>query len=132
MKIDRNLPVIKKVVTQSQINQYAQASGDFNPVHIDSEFASTTDFGGTIAHGMLILAFLSQMMTIAFKEMWVNGGRLKIRFKSPVYPGDTVTTFGKYKESKTDEEGERLFYSIGCINQNSKDIIVGEASIAIN
>jgi len=132
MKIDENLPIIKKVITQSQINQYAKASGDFNPVHINSAFASTTDFGGTIAHGMLILAFLSQMMTLAFKEMWVNGGQMKIRFKSPVYPGDTVTTFGKYKESKPDKKGERLFYLIGCINQNNKDIITGEASIAVN
>ena len=132
MKIDQNLPSIKKMVTQAQINKYAEASGDFNPVHIDSQFASTTDFGGTIAHGMLILGFLSQMMTIAFKEMWVNDGRMKIRFKSPVYPGDTVTTYGKYRETKTDKDGARLFYSIGCINENNKDIITGEASIAVN
>ena len=132
MKIDQTLPSIKKMVTQAQINKYAEASGDFNPVHIDTQFASTTDFGGTIAHGMLILGFLSQMMTIAFKEMWVNGGRMKIRFKSPVYPGNTVTTYGKYKETKTDKDGVRLFYSIGCINENNKDIITGEASIAVN
>lgn len=132
MKPAQNLPSIKKVVTQAQINKYAEASGDFNPVHIDSEFASTTDFGGTIAHGMLILGFLSQMMTMAFKEMWINRGRMKIRFKSPVYPGDTITTYGKYKETKIDKEGTRLFYSIGCINQNNKDIITGEASIGLN
>ena len=51
-----NLPELKKVITQQNINLYAEASQDFNPIHIDEEFAKKTPLGGTIAHGMLILS----------------------------------------------------------------------------
>ena len=58
-----NLPEMRKEITQENINLYAQASGDFNPIHIDEDFASKTPVGVTIAHGMLILAYVSRMMT---------------------------------------------------------------------
>ena len=70
------LPEITKIVTQRNINLYAEASRDFNPVHINEEFARKTSLGGTIAHGMLILAYVSEMMTIAFGERWLTGGKL--------------------------------------------------------
>ncbi len=49
-----NLLELKKIVTQENINLYAEASQDFNPIHIDEDFARKTPLGGTIAHGMLI------------------------------------------------------------------------------
>jgi len=58
-------PVVK-YITQEKINLYAEASGDFNPIHIDESFAAKTPLGGTIAHGMLNLAYVSEMMTSAF------------------------------------------------------------------
>ena len=61
----QELPRVEKLVSQEQIKRYAQASGDFNPVHLDEEFAAAATFGRIVAHGMLILAFLSEMMTMA-------------------------------------------------------------------
>jgi len=54
-------PVVR-VVTQQRIDAYADASGDHNPIHVDPEFARATPFGGTIAHGMLVLALIGEMM----------------------------------------------------------------------
>lgn len=54
-----SLPSVIKHITQREINLYAEASGDFNPIHIDESFAAQTPLGGTIAHGMLILAYVS-------------------------------------------------------------------------
>ena len=88
------LPKINKIITSNKIKEYAHASGDLNPIHIDPEYAATSKFGSIIAHGMLIASSISEMMTLAFKQMWVNNGRLKIRFNSPVRAGDTITTFG--------------------------------------
>ena len=51
----RQLTTVVKTITQEQLNQYAQASGDRNPLHLDANFARTTPFGGIIAHGMLTL-----------------------------------------------------------------------------
>ncbi|MCH8921435.1 MAG: MaoC family dehydratase, partial [Chloroflexi bacterium] len=50
-------PVVVEL-TQDKIDRYALAGGDGNPLHTDPEFAATTQFGRTIAHGMLILAYL--------------------------------------------------------------------------
>ena len=89
------LPEMTKVVTQQNINLYAEASQDFNPVHINEEFARKTSLGGTVAHGMLILAYVSEMMTTAFGERWLAGGKLDVRFKAAARPGDTIRVSGK-------------------------------------
>ncbi len=57
-----------KELTQEKINRYARAGGDGNPLHTDPEFAARTQFGGTIAHGLLVLSYLSEMMTAAFGQ----------------------------------------------------------------
>ena len=111
------LPEVGKEVTQNRIQRYAVASGDFNPVHIDQEFASRSTFGGTIAHGMMIAASISEMMTVAFHEDWLRGGRLKIRFRAPVYPGDTITTFGHVSGIHDECRVRRVSCSIGVRRQ---------------
>lgn len=83
-------PVTKRL-SQEQIDRYAEASGDHNPVHVDPAFAAATPFGGTIAHGMLVLASVSEMMTAAFGEAWLRRGKLRARFKAPARPTDTIT-----------------------------------------
>jgi 3-hydroxybutyryl-CoA dehydratase len=88
------LPSITKTVTQAQLNEYAAASGDRNPLHLDPEFAASTQFGGIIAHGMLTLGFVSQMMLTAFGRDWLESGTLKVRFKGAAYVGDEVETWG--------------------------------------
>ena len=89
------LPVISRQVTQDRVDLYAEAAKDFNPVHLDEEFARTTQFGRRIAHGMLTLAFVSEMLEMAFPGTYAAGGELDVRFKAPVYPGETVETWGE-------------------------------------
>ena len=73
------------LIEQIQINQYAEASGDDNPIHLDSEFAQNSNFGGIVAHGMLVLAQISELLTSIFGTNWINNGHLDIRFRRPVY-----------------------------------------------
>src|SRR3972149_4844236 len=87
MNVGAELAAAVKEITQEKINRYAQAGGDGNPLPTHPELAAQTMFGGTIAHGMLILAYLSEMMTAAFGEDWLSGGRLKVRVKAPSRPG---------------------------------------------
>ena len=98
IKIGQALPGRIKQITQEEINLYAKASRDFNPIHIDPEFALQTAAKGTIAHGMLVLAYVSQMLTDAFDLDWLNGGRFNIRFKSPARPGDLLNVQGKIEK----------------------------------
>ncbi len=116
-------PVVKEI-TQEKINRYAQAGGDGNPLHTDPEFAARTQFGGTIAHGLLVLAYLSEMLTAAFGEAWLSGGRLKVRFKAPARPGDTVTAVGRVIRS---EQG-RTVCEVECRNQRDEVLVSGEAT----
>ena len=89
------LPVILKEIGQERLNAYAKISGDDNPLHLDPEFAATTQFGGIIAHGMLTLAFVSEMMAAAHGRDWLQTGYLKVRFKGAAYLGDQVETWGE-------------------------------------
>jgi len=125
------LPPVVKHITQEKINLYAQASGDFNPIHTDEAFAAQTPLGGTIAHGMLILAYVSEMMTQAFGENWASNGKLSIRFKAPARPGDTVTANGKIDSIENQEGISSVNCSIGCCNQKDETIITGEAIVKL-
>jgi 3-hydroxybutyryl-CoA dehydratase len=125
------LPGVRKIVTQAMIDRYAEASGDFNPVHLDKEFASLSQFGSTIAHGMMIASMVSQTMTEAFQDKWMETGKLKLRFKAPVRPGETVQSYGmvKHVDNKHGEKGS-LICSVGVKKQNGEDVINGEARVA--
>src|SRR6266508_1030402 len=96
------LPAITKFITQEKINRYAAVSGDLNPLHIHPDSAARGQFGGTVAHGMLILAYVSEMMTAAFGGWW--DGKLKVRFRAPARPGDTVSTSGRVV--RVEEKGD--------------------------
>jgi 3-hydroxybutyryl-CoA dehydratase len=131
LQVGSPLPEVKRHITQEMINLYAQASRDFNPIHLNAEFARKTAAGGTIAHGMLNLAFCSQMMTQAFGLDWLENGRFNIRFKLPARPGDDLTVQGKIEKILTESEKTVVNCSILCSNQKGETIISGEAIVRI-
>ena len=125
------LPALTKLVTQPNINLYAEASRDFNPVHINEEFASKPPLGGTIAHGMLILAYISEMMTNIFGQGWLNGGKLDVRFKAAARPGDTIKVSGKITRLEKGEGQTTITCSVLCSNEKGEAVITGEAILAV-
>ena len=118
---------MEKIITQEQLIRYAGVSGDHNPLHLDLKYASTTQFGGVIAHGMLTLAFISEMLTLAFGLRWLEGGRLKVRLKAPAYPGDTVRTWGEVVKEELDSRHPSIECSIGLRNSRGEELISGAA-----
>ena len=123
------LPAVERVVTQAQIERYAAASGDFNPIHVDRDFAASSRFGGNIAHGMMIAATISDVMTTVFGRDWLESGRLDIRFNAPVFPGDTVTAFG-HVTSVMDLNGRaEVLCSVGVRRQGGEMAITGKAAV---
>ena len=121
--------VLKKEIIQENINLYAKASKDFNPIHIDEEFAKGTPLGGTIAHGMLILAYVSQMMTANFGHAWINHGKLNVKFKSPARPGDILVIGGSIKKVVPTEGQNSVKCNIFCQNQENEIVISGDALV---
>jgi acyl dehydratase len=122
---ESNLPVISRDVTQERLNAYAKASGDDNPLHLDEEFAAKTQFGGIIAHGMLTLAFISEMMAAAHGRDWLESGTLRVRFKGAAYLGDQLETRGNLAK----EQGSSRTYSVGVWNSASgQELVSGTAA----
>jgi len=92
------LPTILRRVDQATIDAYAAVSGDFNPIHVDPDYASGGPFGRTIAHGLMTLAYVSELL-----NEWTSGafdcaGELDVTFIAPVYAGDEVCVTGEIVE----------------------------------
>ena len=126
------LPAIKRTITQQKINSYADASGDHNPIHIDETFATATPLGGTIAHGMLVLAYLSELMTKSFGKTWFTTGNLNIRFKAPARPGDELVINGVIDSISEENNSKIVTCNLNCVNQNEETIVTGSATVKIN
>lgn len=89
-------------ITQERVNQFAEATGDFQWIHVDPERAKDGPFGGTIAHGYLTLSIgpmlAPQIMTVSGIKMGVNYGCGKVRFPSPVPVGSKLRLGVEVKE----------------------------------
>jgi acyl dehydratase len=85
---------LARTVTQGQIDAYAEASGDHNPIHVDPDFARSVGLPGTIAHGLLDMGILTEAVA-----RWAGGyervASVACRFSKPLLPGETVTCTGR-------------------------------------
>ena len=126
------LPKLVKTISQAQLNAYAQASGDYNPLHLDPGFAAKTQFGGVIAHGMLTLAFISEMMAEGFGRPWLETGTLNVRFKGAAYLGDQVTTWGRVTKEERLPQERRIGCAVGVRNlATGRDLINGTSTVSL-
>ena len=100
------------LVDQDRINKFAEATGDFQFIHIDEEKAKLTPFGGTIAHGFLTLSLIPMLGAstdgpkIAGVKMGVNYGGNKVRFLSPVRAGKRIRSHVKLLELEEKRPGQ--------------------------
>ena len=128
MKVGDRLKEIRFSITQQKINEFAHLSGDYNPIHVDEEFAIRAGLGGTIAHGAIGMAYIMKMLYEEFGSSFSKKGRLVIKFISPMRPGYECRTFGEVK----DVSSSSIYLSIGVerVEDNAK-LIVGEAWVGI-
>lgn len=116
-------------VTDDLIRKFAEVSGDFNPIHLDDEFAKTTRFGKRIAHGMLSGAFISAVLGNEFRERKIVYLSQTMKFVAPVFIGDTVTATGTVTNIREDKNIVTL--ETVCTDQNGKMLVKGEAVVMI-
>ncbi len=126
-------PLVKSPITQEQLRRYAEASGDYNPIHLDELAAQQVGLDGVIAHGMLSMAFLGQFVNQQIAD--IPGARieqLKVRFHNMVRLGDTLTCHGKVATQTTCEDHSQSI-AIECWAQNQKGdkVTTGEAVVII-
>src|SRR5438132_5310111 len=100
-------PLVKPPVTLEQLQRYADASGDYNPIHVDEEAAHRVGLDSIIAHGMLSMAFLGQFITQLIADLPdAQLHHFRVRFASMVRLGDVLTCHGIVKERRAEQGRE--------------------------
>ena len=115
---------VTRLIDHARVVADAAAAGDPNPLHTDPEYARTTPFGRPIAHGMLVLALVSEAMAGAFRERWAEGGTLSVRWRSPALHPVTVTARASLRSAK----GGVATYDVSCEDEAGTVLLSGTAS----
>jgi acyl dehydratase len=127
------VPLVKPPITQEQLRRYAEASGDFNPIHLDEQAAHRVGLDGVIAHGMLSMAFLGQFVNQQIAGIpGARLERLRVRFMDMVRLGDTLTCHGVVKSKTIDDDlSESVTLECWAQNQKGDRVTAGEAVVVV-
>ncbi len=118
-----------KTVGESDVYLFAGITGDLAPNHVDEEYMKRSSYGTRIAHGALLVGYMSTASSMAIadsrsggEETPVSLGYDRIRFLAPVFLGDTITV--RYEIASIDEERRRSVSEIRVTNQSGKLVAV--------
>ena len=122
-------------ITQDKVNQFAQATGDHQWIHVDVERAKAGPFGGPIAHGFLTLSllplFFESTITVTESAMGVNYGLNKVRFMAPVPVGSRLRARMKMLQCDAiDNQGVQMIWEVAVQREGSdKPVCVAESIV---
>ena len=116
-------------ITDEMIHAFADLTGDSNPVHLDDEYAAGTRFGRRIAHGMIAAGLISATLANDLPGPGTVYLSQTLQFKTPVYPGDTITTTVEVKNVRSDKPIVTLVTV--CRNQNEVIVLEWEAVVLV-
>ena len=119
-----------KTVTAADIQSYADASGDTNPLHFDSGYAAKTRFKAPIAHGMLSAGVISAAIGVklAPKAVVIYLSQ-NLRFRAPVSVGDVLTA--KITATSVDAERSRVALETVVTKQDGTEVVTGDALVMV-
>ena len=116
---------ISKTITETDIENFARVTGDFNPIHLDQAYAEKTIFKGRIAHGLLSVGLLSSILGNILPGHGTIYLSQEVRFLAPVRIGDTITARVEVMEILP--EKNRVKFKTTCMNQDGKIVVEGIA-----
>jgi 3-hydroxybutyryl-CoA dehydratase len=114
-----------KTITETDINDFARVTGDFNPVHLDQGYAEKTIFKGRIAHGLISVGLLSSILGNILPGYGTIYLSHDIKFLAPVKIGDTITA--RVEVIELVQEKNRAKFRTTCMNQDGKIVVDGIA-----
>ncbi|MFT4011834.1 MAG: MaoC/PaaZ C-terminal domain-containing protein [Paracoccus sp. (in: a-proteobacteria)] len=118
-----HLSEITRHIDAGTVWAYAEITDDFNPIHVDPDFAAGTPMGRCIAHGMLSLNLIWQVAWPALNDVGRRAAELEIRFVKPVFVGDTITATGFLDPEASDSRTS--VFSVQITNQKGETVIQG-------
>lgn len=118
---------LTRTLTSEQIQAFALVTHDYNPAHLDEEYANNSMFKGVIGHGMWAAGLISALLGTKFPGLGTIYLNQSLSFRRPVYPNDTLTATLTVK-SKDDE---KKWVTLVCevTNQDGKAVVTGEAQV---
>lgn len=116
-----------KTITETDVYTFAGINGDFNPAHINKEYAAKTIFKERIVHGMLVSSLFSTVLGTALPGQGTIYLGQELRFLKPVYMNDTVTVVCTVIEKKT--EKNRIKLETIARNQRGETVVQGTATV---
>jgi 3-hydroxybutyryl-CoA dehydratase len=117
-----------KTISESDVYLYAGVTGDFNPAHINEEYAKKTFFETRIVHGMLVGGLISTVIATKLPGPGSIYIRQELNFLAPVRIGDTVTA--RVEIADMDREKKRLKMKTVCVNQEGITVLDGAAVVS--
>ncbi|MFX1339653.1 MAG: MaoC family dehydratase [Promethearchaeota archaeon] len=122
-----------KKITEEDVMKFAEVSGDYNPIHVNPEFAKTQMFGKQVAHGIISAGLISAVMGVKLFGPGILYGEQTVRFVKPVYFDDTLTAVATVKEKFTKKEGKLKFIKCDTkvYNQNDEVVTDGEGVVLV-
>lgn len=119
----------QRVITDEDITEFAEVSGDYNPVHMDEDFAKNTIFKGKIAHGLLAASFISTVLANKLPGPGTIYLKQDLVFKNPVRVGDTITT--TLEVINKEDQTRRITLKTTCLNQKNMVVVDGQALVTV-
>ena len=116
-----------KTITETDVYLFAGISGDFNPLHLNEEYAKQTRFGARIAHGALPQSLIAPVMGMQLPGMGTILVEVTTRFRAPTYFGDTITATARVAEKLEDKKWVKM--ALTWTNQRGEVIAEGEAVV---
>ena len=120
---------LSRVISEDDIRRMADITGDFNPVHMDEEFASRTRFRGRIAHGVFSAGLISAVLGTKLPGAGAVYLKQTLDFLYHVRAGDTLTAEVEVTSWRADKRIITL--KTRCLNQDGKDVVYGEAVLLV-
>jgi acyl dehydratase len=123
----RQLEEFEVKISNTIVDDFAKISGDFNPLHLDDEFASKTTFGKRIVHGMLLASFFSRL--VGMKIPGKNGIYFSqsLNFRKPCFIGDVIKVIGTVIDKS--ESTKIVTLKTELFNQNNECLVDGESKV---
>jgi len=116
-----------KTITETDVYLFAGISGDFNPVHVNEEYAKQTPFKTRIAHGALPESLIAPVLGMKLPGLGTVAVEITCRFKSPTFFGDTITAKAMVAEKIEDKRWVRM--ALTWTNQRGETVAEGEAVV---
>ncbi len=120
---------VTRTITQADIENFAELSGDRNAIHLDQEYATQTRFGGRIAHGLLTSSLISAVIGNKLPGAGSIYLGQTLQFTAPVFPGDTIVARAAVTSIREDKPIVKL--ETVCTNQRDEVVIKGEATVLV-